>query len=134
MTAVLNVNAGKASITDNLDGAGVFEPIVHLMPNVISLGEVAVAMGSGFPPNAAVQFQWAGDPRVFAGTTDANGSLNVQIPVRSDELIGPRTFTAVDQPGLFSGLTVPGLIVETSVQPPAAADPAFPFPSIFVRA
>ncbi len=130
----LGAGSAAAVATSDLDGSAIYEPTLRLLPNVVAVGEVTIASGMGFPPNDTIQLQWNGDPAIFTGTSDVSGAVAIQIPIRSDELPGPRTLTVIDQPGQFAGVTAPALVVETSVQPPTSPNPAFPFPSIFVRA
>jgi hypothetical protein len=49
----------------------------------------------------------------------------LQIPIGPDELPGPRQLQAIDIPGEFTGVQVPGLIVQRSMQPPTNKNPAF---------
>ena len=134
-TAVLSAGSPVGTATSNLDGTGNNQPNLRLLPNVVALGAVTTAVGAGFPPNQPVQLQWALDTtRTFTGTADAAGNFAIQVPVRLDEQTGPRTMNAVDQPGAYSGVTTPCLVVDTSMQPSAGQNPALPnFPSLIVR-
>ena len=71
---------------------------------------------------------------MFAATTDGSGSVQLQIPIRNDEMTGPRQFVAVDQPGVFGAVVTDGLIVEPSASPPTSRNPALPdLASLVVR-
>ena len=133
-TAVLKAGSSKASATSALDGVGIYQPTIRLLPNVVALGEVTIAAGAGFPINLGVQVQWEGGSEIFSGTADANGVVSIQIPVRPDENVGPRNFIALGQAGLYDPVTTTGLIVDTSMQPPTSQNPALPnFPSLLMR-
>jgi Tol biopolymer transport system component len=134
LTAVLTVVTPLGTATSDLDGIGIFQPTLRLLPNVVAVGEVTIAAGAGFPAGQPVQVHWLTDTVLFTGTADAAGNLTIQIPIRPDESTGPRTLTAVDQPGLYTGVTTPGLVVDTSMQPPTGQNPALPnFPALIVR-
>jgi hypothetical protein len=140
-TAVLTVVTPLGTATSNLNGVGVAQPTLRLLPNVVAVGEVTIAVGAGFPAGQPVQVHWVPDPVhlsgeivPFTGTADALGNVSIQVPIRPDETTGPRVLTAVDQPGLYSGVTAPGLVVDTSMQPPTGQNPALPnFPALIVR-
>ncbi|MEO6125021.1 MAG: choice-of-anchor D domain-containing protein [Ilumatobacteraceae bacterium] len=124
MAATLSAGSSAATASADLSGDGTLQPRLRLLPDVIGLGDVAIAVGAGFIPNMAVQMQWAGYSDVYAGTTDASGGLQLQIPIRLDDISGPRTLNVIDQPGLFTGVSTPALIVPGSAHPPTAPNPA----------
>ncbi len=133
-TAVLKAGSSKASATSALDGVGIYQPKIRLLPNVVARGEVTIAAGEGFPINLGVQVHWEGSSQIFSGTADANGVVSIQIPVRPDENVGPRNFIALGQAGLYDPITTTGLIVDRSMQPPTSQNPALPnFPSLLIR-
>ena len=123
--ATLKVSAGGGSATAALAGVGTFKPTIRVSPNVISLGMVGVAIGVGFPAGATITLHWDTRPETFTATADANGNINVQIPVGPDEQTGNRNLQVVDQPGAFTGITTPVLIVDNAAQPPTDRNPAF---------
>ena len=123
--ATLKVSAAGGSATAALAGVGTFQPTIRVSPNVISLGTVGVAIGVGFPPGAAITLQWDTRPDTFTTTADGDGNVSVQIPVGPDEQTGNRNLLVVDQPGIFTGITTPALIVDKSAQPPTDRNPAF---------
>ncbi|MEO6126394.1 MAG: choice-of-anchor D domain-containing protein [Ilumatobacteraceae bacterium] len=127
--ATLTVGSAAVTATAALDGTGTLTPTIRLSPNVVGPGEVAVAFGAGFVPNSTVQLHWVDDAtsgETSGAIADAAGNFTVQIPIGSDEEIGPRTFGAVDQPGLFTNVTTPALIVDPSARPPTGRNPAIP--------
>ena len=132
--AILTAGSPDASATAALSGEGTLQPMLRLLPDVIGLGGVGIAVGAGFVPNMSVQLQWDGSSGMIAATTDATGALEVQIPIRLDDVTGPRTLRAVDQPGLFTGISTPALIVPGSAHPPTSPNPALPgLASLVVR-
>ncbi len=133
-TATLTAGSALATAAAQLDGTGIYQPTLRLLPDVVALGDVTVAAGAGFPPNLPVQIQWLGDATVRDGIADPSGNVSIQVPVRRDEQLGPRTMIAIDQPGVYTGVTTPGLIVARSMHPPTSQNPALPnFPSLVVR-
>ncbi len=77
-----------------------FQPAVALDPPIGPPGFVTLAVGTGFPPNAAVAFlNWAApalrSPLPKNLKTDANGSFQIPILVLYHDLLGPRMFQAI---------------------------------------
>ncbi|MEO6125022.1 MAG: choice-of-anchor D domain-containing protein [Ilumatobacteraceae bacterium] len=133
-SATITATSTSAVASANLDGTGALQPTVRLLPNVVTAGDVTIAVGAGFAPNSIVQFQWLGDTETFSAGTDASGAVQLQIPVRFDEMTGNRDFIAVDQPGVFSAVSTTGLIVDPSASPPTSRNPAAPeLASLVVR-
>jgi Abnormal spindle-like microcephaly-assoc'd, ASPM-SPD-2-Hydin/WD40-like Beta Propeller Repeat len=123
--AALTVASPAVSVAAALDGAGSFQPVLKLSPNVVAVGQVAIAVGAGFPPGAVVQLKWSTRPEIRSVTAKADGTFQLQIPIGPDELPGPRQLQAIDIPGEFTGVQVPGLVVQRSMQPPTNKNPAF---------
>jgi Abnormal spindle-like microcephaly-assoc'd, ASPM-SPD-2-Hydin len=123
--ATLTVASPAVSVAAALDGAGSFQPVLKLSPNVVAVGQVAIAVGAGFPPGAVVQLKWSTRPEIRSVTAKADGTFQLQIPIGPDELPGPRQLQAIDIPGEFTGVQVPGLVVQRSMQPPTNKNPAF---------
>jgi hypothetical protein len=133
-TGLLSAGSAIASANATLTGTGVTEPTLRLLPNVVELGGITIAVGTGFPPNQPIQVHWVGDTTMFTGTADSSGNVTITVFVRPQEIPGPRTFTAVDQPPQFTAVTTPGLVVDPSMHPPTSQNPALPnFPSLVVR-
>ena len=123
--ATLTVAGSGVSASASLDGTGTLQPVIRLSPNVVDVGEVAIAVGAGFPANTIVQLKWSTRPEVHSVTTGADGSFQLQIAVGPDETPGPRQLQVIDIPGAFAGVGVPGLIVDATMQPPMDNNPAF---------
>ena len=124
-TATLTDGSSSVTAASALDGTGTIAPTIRLLPNVVGLGEVTVAIGAGFVPDSSVRLHWV-DGATYDARADSAGNITVQVPIRPDELVGPRTFGAVDQPGLFLDVTTPALIVDPTAQPPTGRNPAIP--------
>ena len=130
--ATLTVASATTSAAADLAGVGAFRPSIRLAPDVVPVGRVAIAIGSGFAPSAVVQLQWSTGSRAFSATTDATGSFSLQIPIGPDEATGPRTLTALEQPGVFPSVSAPALIIDGTMQPPGGLNPAFETMTVLV--
>lgn len=124
-TATLTAGSATVTATAALDGQGIYQPTLRLIPDMIPIGQIAVAFGDKFPPATTIQLKWASLASTYTAITDANGRLTVQIPIRSGEPVGRRTLQVVDQPTLFTSVTAPALIVAPNMQPPSNFNPAF---------
>jgi len=124
-TATLTAGSATVTATAALDGQGIYQPTLRLIPDMIPIGQIAVAFGDKFPPATTIQLKWASLASTYTAITDANGRLTVQIPIRSGEPVGRRTLQVVDQPTLFTSVTAPALIVAPNMQPPSNFNPVF---------
>ena len=124
-TATLTVRSNKIKATSALDGRGVVKPALRLTPQAVPRGQNAVVIGINFPPGAAVGLRWSTGDQVYTATAAGDGTLFAQIPVLTGEILGPRTLSAVDQPGLFTGVSTPALVILPTLQPPVNNNPAF---------
>ncbi len=124
-TATLTAGSATVTATAALDGQGIYQPTLRLSPDMIPIGQIAVAFGDKFPPATTIQLKWANLASTYTAVTDANGHVTVQIPIRSGEPPGRRTLQVVDQPTLFTTVSAPALIVSPNMQPPSNFNPAF---------
>ena len=124
-TATLTVRSNKIKATSALDGRGVVKPALRLTPQAVPRGQNAVVIGINFPPGAAVELRWSTGDQVYTVTAAADGTLFARIPVLTGEILGPRTLSAVDQPGEFTGVSTPALVILPALQPPVNNNPAF---------
>jgi Tol biopolymer transport system component len=107
---------GGSSATVALAGNGVYRPTLEVLPPVASSGQVVSIIGSGFPPNFAVDVTWTVSPQTFAATTDASGVLRIQALVLAVGS-GPRTVTATAVPGVYDGVPAEMLVVPSPMRP-----------------
>jgi uncharacterized repeat protein (TIGR01451 family) len=99
---------------------GLRQPVVELSPPLLPPGFVAIATGSGFPPDADVQLAWSSGLNPAGGHTLArsgpDGSFTQQVLVFPNDQIGPRLLEVTGKG--FGELQVPFLVVPRSMVPP----------------
>ena len=102
-----------------------FTPTLKMNPGVVSPGEVAVAIGEGFPPNIDVELAFFGEVPFTTVHTDAAGAFRFGFLIlRNGVRIGGKQVIAIDQPQ-FTGVFAPLLIDLATYRPAGFSNPAF---------
>ena len=91
-TATVTVVAGPARAKAPLRGAGIYNPTLVFSPAVVHLGELTTLVGTGFPANRPISFDWL-EPDVrplVPLTTDAAGAFRLVLLMIGGEHLGVR--------------------------------------------
>ncbi|MBB5959286.1 WD40 repeat protein [Saccharothrix tamanrassetensis] len=98
------------------------QPRITVEPLVGPTGFVPRVTGSGFPPGGTVKLTWTLGISAEPGTAPvrADGTIDAQVLVFENDLIGPRELaaTAVAGPGFGAVRSNPFLVVPRTLQPP----------------
>lgn len=69
-------------------------PRLSLEPSIGTQGSVALAFGTGFPPNQEVRLSWSRGLGTTVVRADASGAFRAQVLVFPNDLVGPRVLNA----------------------------------------
>lgn len=109
-----------------------YQPSLALQPPIGPPGFVALAVGTGFPPNSPVSFlNWDGrlpSPKTPGLTTDANGAFHAYVLVLYHDVLGPRYLIAVVANDQGSGSGASNILIRA----PFLVTPGRSQPSDFV--
>jgi hypothetical protein len=99
-----------------------FNPVLKLIPAVGPPGAVTTAVGTGYPPNAAVDFAWTVGvlpPGLATVVTAADGTFMFEILIFPHDTLGARQLVASRNPKspAFATVMADFLVVPGSVQP-----------------
>ena len=107
-----------AAPVTNAPAVVAFTPSLVMRPAVGRPGGVIAAVGTGFPPTAAVRLSWEGDATVHTVMTDANGGFTLPVILLAGERIGGRYMAAADVAPAYSGVRAPFLVQLATFRPP----------------
>jgi len=120
-TLVIRSDAGAPVVLRLVGAVGI--PKLKLEPRIGPPGTVAVATGTGFPPNAAVSLTWTvgiTPTSLVPVISDGTGSFTAQVLVLPKDRLGARQLRAVASvPGLkVDPVTARFLVVTPTGEPP----------------
>jgi hypothetical protein len=125
--------SGGTTAVAALQVTGVVTPVLVVNPGLGEPNTVAIATGQNFPPNITVQLAWDGATPAATATTDATGTFQVPVMIWRWLNAGTRKLVAQGQPGQFSDVSTPFLILAATVRPPGGGQPGFPGSALIVR-
>ncbi len=88
-------------VTALVDGQGVPEPTLDLVPEVAGAGQTVSVFGAGFPPGATVELTRPGTSIPELIVVDPDGTFAHVIVVLPNTPVGPTTLTVQGQPDAF---------------------------------
>lgn len=110
------VVVATATLCEERDAA---PPRLECIPPIGPPGFVTLAVGSGFPPNAAVTLAWRLGIGGAQTVTDDKGNLSVPVLVMHRDVLGPRELVATAGAGLLApSASAPFLVVPATLGPP----------------
>ena len=94
--------AGEFPVVALVDGDGVPEPTIDLVPPVAGAGQTVTVFGAGFPPGSIVELLQPGSSTAEPITVELDGTFAHVIVVLPNTPIGPVTLSVPGQPDSFA--------------------------------
>ena len=89
-------------VTTTLDGEGVPQPTLDLVPAVAGAGQTVTVFGAGFPPGQVIEMMQPGVEMSQSMVVDSNGTFAHVVVVLPNTPTGPVLLTVAGQPDLFA--------------------------------
>jgi hypothetical protein len=99
-----------ANVTASLDGEGVPEPTLDLVPSVAGAGQTVTLFGAGFPAGSTVELSQPGSSTLEPIVIDADGTFAHVIVVLPNTPTGPSALRIDGQPDVFDDVTASLLV------------------------
>ena len=97
-------------VTAALDGEGVPEPTLDVVPAVAGAGQTVTVFGVGFPAGSTVEFSQPGTSTAEPIVVDANGTFAHVVVVLPNTLTGPAVLGVRGQPDAFDDVVAELLV------------------------
>jgi len=97
-------------VTAALDGEGVPEPTLDVVPAVAGAGQTVTVFGVGFPAGSTVEFSQPGTSTAEPIVVDANGTFAHVVVVLPNTLTGPAVLGVRGRPDAFSDVVAELLV------------------------
>ncbi len=94
--------AGSSPVTALLDGEGVPEPTMDLVPPVAGAGQTVTVFGVGFPPGSIIELLQPGSSTTESITVDVDGTFAHVVVVLPNTPTGPITLSVAGQLDWFA--------------------------------
>ena len=136
VTSSFDLNAGNNSASVSTQ---VRQPRLKVTPTVVTPGQVPLAIGTNFPPNAPVQLHWSRGLGKRGVVTNAQGAFRVPMLVLPRDIQGPRVLVATSLDPTVPALAFldetspPSLLVGSGSGQPIQVKPKFPVTKIVSR-
>lgn len=108
-TATLQLDDGS-TVTATLDGEGVSEPTLDLVPTVARASQTVTVFGAGFPPDSTVELTQPGAASPQAVVVEADGTFAHVVVLLPNTPIGPVTLSVAGQTDAFADVEVELLV------------------------
>lgn len=108
-------------VTAALDGDGVPEPTLDVVPAVAGAGQTVTVFGAGFPANTTVEFSQPGTSIAEPIVVDANGTFAHVVVVLPNTPTGPAVLGVWGQPDAFADVVAELLVSSRSATSADAA-------------
>jgi Tol biopolymer transport system component len=102
--------ADGSLVVAQLDGEGVAEPTLDLLPAVAGAGQTVTVFGAGFPPGVTVELSRPGSSTVEPIAVDADGTFAHVIVVLPNTPVGLAVLSVSGQPDAFGDVGVELLV------------------------
>lgn len=110
-TALMSISlAGGPIVTTTVEGEGVPNPTMDLLPAAAGAGQTVTVFGAGFPPGATVEFVQPGAAVPEQLMVDPDGTFAHVVVVFPNTPTGPLTLSVTGQPDLFDDVTAELLV------------------------
>lgn len=97
-------------VTATLEGEGVPEPTLDLVPAVAGAGQTVTVFGAGFAPGSTVELSQPGSSTTEPIVVGANGTFAHVVVVLPNTLTGPAVLAVNGQPDAFDDVTADLLV------------------------
>ena len=108
-------------VSTTLDGEGVPEPTLDLLPEVAGAGQTVTVFGTGFPAGSTVELTQPGDALAHAITVDPNGTFAYVVVILPNTPTGPALLAVAGQPDQFADVEAELLVSSRGATTDAAA-------------